>query len=301
MTDETAVLFMAYGTPRTLDEVEPYFTDIRGGRKPSEEELTNLRARYEAVGGRTPLAEMTERQAKGAERLLRARGRAVRAYVGMRHWHPFVREAVEDIVRAGHEETVAVPLAPFYSVASMEGYRKALDEAFAGRNVGVTFVKEWHDEPGLLEAWLAILRESLGAKPLRRDGHVLFTAHSLPKARLPPGDPYEAQLRGFASRVAGALGIPSWSFAFQSVGLAGGEWLGPEVHATVDDLAARGVRDLVVAPIGFLADNLETLHDLDQELSGYARGKGVEIRRAPVPNDRPEFLEALAHVVESAL
>jgi ferrochelatase len=301
VTDETAVLFMAYGTPRTLDDVAPYFTHIRGGRGPSEGELGNLRARYEALGGHTPLVAITERQAQGAERLLRDRRQAVRAYVGMKHWHPFIQETVGQIVRAGHHRIVAVPLAPFYSAVSTGGYEKAVEEAVAGEDVSVTFVKEWYDDPKLLDAWRAILRESLAERALGEDGHLVFTAHSLPTSRMPPGDPYEHQLRALAAKLADAVDVPAWTFAFQSVGLVGGEWLGPEVEEVTDTLAANGVKEVLVAPIGFVADNLETLYDLDRGLAAHAKGKGLAFRRTPAPNDRPDFLAALAHVVAQHL
>ena len=301
MTDEVAALFMAYGTPQTLDDVGPYFTDIRGGRPPSDEELKNLRARYEAVGGHTPLVSITERQAQGAERLLRDRRHAVRAYAGMKHWHPFIRETVERIVRAGHHRIVAVPLAPFYSAVSTGGYEKAVDEAVAGKDVSVTFVKEWYDDPKLFDAWRAILRESLAERALGEDGHLVFTAHSLPKSRMPPGDPYEHQLRALAAKLTDAVDVPAWTFAFQSVGMVGGEWLGPEVEEVTDTLAANGVREVLVAPLGFVADNLETLYDLDRKLAAHAKGKGLAFRRTPAPNDRPDFLAALAHVVAQHL
>ncbi len=301
MTAETAVLFMAYGTPRTLDEVGPYFTDIRGGRAPSEEEVRNLRARYAAVGGRTPLVDVTERQARGAERLLRERGRAVRAYVGMKHWHPFIRETVGHIRKAGHRDIVAVPLAPFYSAVSTEGYRKAIDEAVAGTDVALSFVKEWHDEPALFETWRAILGDAFAERALGSNSHLVFTAHSLPKSRMPPGDPYEHQLRALAAKLADAFDATAWTFAFQSVGMAGGEWLGPEVEEVTDTLAANGVNEVLVAPLGFVADNLETLYDLDRGLAAHAKGKGLAFRRTPAPNDRPDFLAALAHVVAQHL
>lgn len=301
MTDEVAVLFMAYGTPQTLDEVEPYFTDIRGGRRPSDEELKTLRARYEAVGGRTPLVAITERQAQGAKRVLRDQRFAVQVYVGMKHWHPFIRETVDRIGRAGHRRIVAVPLAPFYSTVSTGGYEKAVSEAVAGKDLSVTFVKEWYDDPKLFDAWRAILRESLAERPLGKDGHLVFTAHSLPKARMPPGDPYERQLRDLAAKLADAVDASAWTFAFQSVGMAGGEWLGPEVPDVIDTLAADGVKDMLVVPIGFVADNLETLYDLDRELAAYANQQGLAFRRTPAPNDRPDFLAALAHVVARTL
>lgn len=298
---DAAALFLAYGTPRTPDEVEPYFTHIRGGRRPTDEELGNLRARYEAVGGRTPLVEITERQARGAEGILRDRGRAVRAYVGMKHWHPFVAETVEAIVREGHERIVAVPLAPFYSAVSTGGYEKAVADAVAGRDLSVTFAKEWYDEPAFLASWREILKESLAADPLGGDGILLFTAHSLPKGRMPAGDPYEVQLRSVARKLAAAVSAPAWSLAFQSVGLAGGEWLGPEVHDVLARLPSDGVLDVLVAPLGFVADNLETLYDLDRELRTYAESRGLSFRRTPTPNDRPTFLAALADVVDAHL
>ncbi len=292
---------MAYGTPRTLDEVEPYFTHIRGGRPPSEAEVRNLRARYEAVGGRTPLLAITERQAQAATGLLRDRGHPVRAYVGMKHWHPFVHEAIEDIAATGHPRIVAVPLAPFYSAVSTGGYRKAIEKAVAGRDVSVTFVEEWSSDPMLFDTWRTILEESLADRTLGRDGHLLFTAHSLPKAPMPPGDPYEDQLRSFAAKLADSVDAPAWTFAFQSIGMAAGEWLGPSVSDVLDTLAAGGASDVLVAPIGFVADNLETLYDLDRQLTAQAKRKGMTFRRTPVPNDRPEFVAALAHVVASRL
>ena len=301
MTTETAVLFMAYGTPRTLDEVEPYFTHIRGGRKPSEAEVRNLRARYEDVGGQTPLLAITERQAEAAARLLRDRGHPVRAYVGMKHWHPFVHEAIEEIAAAGYSKVVAVPLAPFYSAVSTGGYQKALDEAVGGRNVSVTFVEEWSTDPMLFEAWRAILQGSLADRSLERDGHLLFTAHSLPKAPMPPDDPYEDQLRTFAAKLANSVDAPAWTLAFQSIGMAAGDWLGPSVSDVLNTLATGGVSDVLVAPIGFVADNLETIYDLDRKLVAQAEREGMTFRRTPVPNDRPEFVEALAHVVASRL
>lgn len=296
MTDETALLFMAYGTPRSIEEVAPYFTHIRGGRRPSDEELRSLEARYRVVGGRTPLVEITNEQAKGAERLLREGGFRVRAYVGMKHWHPFIRETLDTIVAAGHKHIVGIPLAPFYSAVSAEAYRSALNEAAAGKDLRVTFVKEWHDNPELFRTWRTILGETFASQPLGPAGHLVFTAHSLPKARLPPGDPYEAQLRGLAKRLAESVRIDAWSFAFQSVGLVGGDWLGPEVKDAVAGLAADGVKDLVVAPLGFVADNLETLYDLDREVTEFGKARGMRVRRTPAPNARPEFLVALADV-----
>lgn len=301
MKEETAALFMAYGTPGTLADVGPYFAHIRGGRAPTPDELRNLENRYGAVGGRTSLVEITERQARGAERVLREKGYGVRAYVGMKHWHPFVREAVEAIAEAGHRRIVAVPLAPFYSTVSTEGYRKAVEEAVSGTGLRFTFIREWHDDPLLFEAWLSILRETLADAPLGPNGHLLFTAHSLPKAQMPPDDPYARQLHGLAERLANTAAISAWSFAFQSVGLVGGAWLGPEVHEVVDGLAAKGVTNLLVVPVGFVAENLETLYDLDLELAAYASARGIGFRRAPAPDDRPAFCAALAHVATAGL
>lgn len=292
---------MAYGTPRSIDEVAPYFTDIRGGRRPSDEDLRNLEERYRAVGGRTPLVEITEQQAKGVERLLRDAGVAVRTYVGMKHWHPFIREAISAIAKEGTAHLVAVPLAPFYSAMSTGGYEKAVQEGLAGTNLRATFVREWHDDLRFVESWRASLAEAIAAKSLGPRNHVLFTAHSLPKARMPPGDPYEGQLRALAANLAGSLALPNWSFAFQSVGLAGGAWLGPEVHDEVARIAANGATELLVAPIGFVADNLETLYDLDLEVAAFAAKKGLAFRRTSAPNTRPDFLAALAHVVKAHL
>lgn len=280
---------MAYGTPRSLDEVEAFYTDIRGGRAPSPELLANLRARYEAIGGRTPLLEITRQQAFALERML---GSGWRVFVGMKHWHPYLDETLHDMAGAGIRQAVALALAPHYSELSVGAYVHAVKEAASG--IELAFVPSWHLQPAYLEA----VADHVRAASRSFDPEVVvFTAHSLPKRILENGDPYVDQLHDTAHRLAELLRLRRWEFAFQSAGATGDAWLGPDILETVDRLAAEGARRLLVAPIGFISDHLEILYDLDVQARQRAATRGIELRRIESLNADPMLIRALAAAV----
>jgi len=298
----TAVLCMAYGGPNSLEEVEDYYTDIRGGRRPSAESLADLMSRYEAIGGLSPLPDITRRQAAAlGEALDVASPGTYRTHVGMKHWHPFVGEAVEDIVAQGADEVIGLVLAPHYSKMSIGGYEQRLVAARAatGAPFSVDMIHSWYDDEGFIAFAAANLRAALGDwDPAEPGTRVFFSAHSLPERILAEGDPYKDQLLDSSRLIAEAAGVPNWEFAFQSQSHTGEPWLGPDVLTSLEAFAAAGGKQAVVSPIGFVADHLEVLFDLDIEAAEQATKLGIDLRRTASPNDDPRFIQVLAGVVQ---
>ena len=299
----TAVVCMAYGGPRSLDEVEAYYTDIRGGRKPSPESLADLMRRYERIGGLSPLPEITQRQAEALGVALEAASPGTyRTYVGMKHWHPFIREAIEQVVADGADRVVGLALAPHYSGMSIGGYEKRLlaAQAAVGGTFELTMIPYWYDDPGFVAYSAANLTAALGdwdrADPSTR---VIFSAHSLPERILAEGDPYRDQLLASSGLIADAAGVRHWGFAFQSQSHTGEPWLGPDVLTSLEAFAAEGGKRVVVAPIGFVADHLEVLYDVDVECVEAAATLSIDLRRTASPNDDPRFIQVLAGVVQA--
>jgi len=287
LTPVTAgVLCMAYGSPRTEADVEAYFTDIRGGRPPSAEALAELQGRYRAIGG-SPLEGITRRQAAALGRAL-----GVPAFVGMKHSPPFIREGAAEAAQAGVQRLVGLPLAPHYARMSVGAYEAALAAAWPG---DLRFVGGFHDHPAFVEALCGLLREALADG---RPDRVFFTAHSLPCRVVEQGDPYDQRLRETCELVAARLSLPPWEFAFQSASHTGEPWLGPDL---LEAMEQSGTRRPLVCPIGFVADHLEILYDLDVEARQWADERGVELRRTASFNDRPEFVAALAEIVRHHL
>lgn len=303
MTKEnTAVLLMAYGTPNSLAEIEPYYTDIRGGRKPSPENLRELTERYQHIGGRTPLLEITRAQASALQSRL---GKSYRVYFGMKHWHPYIAETVKEIVRDGNKQLIALTLAPHYSRFSIDGYIQRVEEALASTasDMKVGYVKSWNDDPVFIQSVaerMQTARQEFGVRDWN-DIEVIFSAHSLPERILQSNDPYPQELRETCEGVAAVLGLRRWRFAFQSAGRTGEKWLGPELLEELGRVQAEGYRRVLIAPIGFVADHLEVLYDIDVEAAQKARELGIEMRRIDSPNASPRFIEALEHVVQKQL
>ncbi len=315
--EKTSVLLMAYGTPNSLDEIEPYYTDIRGGRKPSPENLRELIARYQKIGGRTPLLDITREQARALQTQL---GDDFRVYVGMKHWHPYIAQAVDEIQRDGAHRVLALALAPHYSRFSIDGYIQRVRDAVikSGKSLDVIFVESWNDHPLFLRS-VAERMESARSKFGASDWNgiqVIFSAHSLPERILQSGDPYPQELRETCEGVAALLSLPRWRFAYQSAGRTGEKWLGPDILDTLSEIASeanplphpppsltgegrgRGAaRRVLIAPIGFVADHLEVLYDIDVECAERERELGIEMRRIESPNASPAFIAALAAIV----
>jgi len=299
---ETAVLAMAYGTPAGPEQLEAYYTHIRRGRPPTPELLAQLRGRYEAIGGHSPLLELTRAQVTGLERSLAEAGRPdIRVALGCKHAAPFIEDAVAELATAGARQIIGLVLAPHYSRMSVGEYAERA-RAAAGAAVGqpaVSVVPSWHLAPGYLDFLTAALEDALRALPAQAGAraHVLFTAHSLPSRILEEDDPYPAQLRETAAAVAARMGLERWSVAWQSAGRTPEPWLGPDVLEALGELAGAGASAVVVCPAGFVADHLEVLYDLDIEASSRAHKLGIAFARTASPNADPRLLGALARVV----
>lgn len=293
------VLLMAYGSPDNLDQVEAYYTDIRRGSPPPPHLLDELLNRYRAIGGGSPLSRIVERQREALERELAARGTPLPVYAGMRHIAPRIGTIVEQLAADGVTRFVAIALAPQKS-SNGAGYRRAVDAALA--NIGpdaptYTFVESWHDAPRLIEALAAVTREAIERLNDPISPRVMFTAHSLPARVVAEGDPYPDELGHTAALVAQLLGLKTYDFAFQSAGRTDEPWLGPEILSEIRRLAGEGVEELVISPVGFVAEHLEVLYDIDIEAQGVARPLGMRIERARSLNDDPLFISALADIV----
>jgi protoporphyrin/coproporphyrin ferrochelatase len=283
----TAVILLAYGSPEQIEDIRPYLEDIREGRPVSDEAVEELSERYRRIGGRSPLDEVTQRQAAALASEL-----ALPVYVGMKHWRPRIAEAVDAAITDGADRLVGVVLAPHYSTLSIAGYRERLESALDDR-AELRFVESWHDH----EPFLDVLADRVRGT----DAHVVFTAHSLPERILAMGDPYRDQLLETSRLVAKRASLERWSFAFQSASLTGEPWLGPDILDELRELHARGVRQVLVAPVGFVSDHLEILWDIDVEARERAAQLGLELDRIESLNDDPVFVRAVAELVRSTL
>jgi protoporphyrin/coproporphyrin ferrochelatase len=282
----TGILCMAYGSPASEADIAAYYTHIRGGRSPSPQALEELTQRYRAIDG-SPLTRITRAQ---TEALSTRTG--LPAFVGMKHAAPFIADGAAEARRHGVERLIGLPLAPHYARMSLGSYERSLREAFEGE---VVFVPGFHEHPAFIRAVRELLREALA---ISRPERLFFTAHSLPARILAEGDPYRDQLLESCRLVASGMDLPEWEFAFQSASHTGEPWLGPDLLEAVERSRAR---DVLVCPIGFVADHLEILYDLDVEAQAFAREKGISIRRTESFNTRPDFIGALADVVSDAL
>ena len=302
MNPPRAILLMAYGSPARMEDMPAYLRDVRDGREPSDARVAEMTRRYRQAGG-SPLNDRTAAQAEAVRAALRRRGMERPVYVGMRHWTPWLGDGVRAMTADGVREATAIALAPHASTLSADRYRARVEEAVAeGAPVRFRFVREWWRQPALNDLWADRIRDRL--RPMLANGgeppHLMFTAHSLPARIRAAGDTYEQQLRDHAALLAERVGWTDGSFAFQSAGASPEPWLGPAIEEALPDLAARGIRRVLVAPIGFVCDHVEILYDLDIEAAEQARGLGIELVRTEMPNDDPRFADAVVDAVGAA-
>jgi protoporphyrin/coproporphyrin ferrochelatase len=281
---------MAYGSPERLADVPAYYRDIRGGRPIPPELVEDLVERYRLLGieDESPLNAITEETRAALERELGE----VPVFTGMKHWTPRIAEAAEHALAGGAETIVGLVLAPHFSSMSIGGYRRQLEDALAGR-AELVFVDSWHDEPGFIDLLAERVRGT--------EAHVVFTAHSLPARILESGDPYRDQLLETSQLVAERAALGTWTFSFQSESQTGEPWLGPDILEHLEDLHGRGVHEVLVCPVGFVADHLEIRWDLDREAAAKARELGLGFARIEMPNAEPAFVRVLASLVRRAL
>jgi ferrochelatase len=289
----TGVLLMAHGTPSSMDEMPEYLRLVRGGRPASPELVQEMRHNYQAIGGRSPLTDLTLAQADA----LRARlGREVPVAVGMRNWTPFIKDAIGELASGDVSRVIGIPLAPQFSTLSIAKY---FDAAEAALPTGMTLERAsaYHDHPLLLDAFAERVLE---AKP-QPDEEVVFTAHALPQRVIDAGDPYAREVEITAQGVAARAGLPCYQRAYQSAGRTPELWIGPDLSAVLRDRASRGVRKFLVVPIGFVCDHTEILFDIDVQAKATADDCGVELRRTASLNTSPTFIRLLEALVKERL
>ena len=295
-----AVLLMAYGTPRTPDEIAPYYTDIRRGRPPTPELLADLVSRYDAIGGISPLAARTEAQRAALQTALDAIAPdTYEVVLGLKHADPKIEAAVDDLASRGFTRIVGLVLAPHYSGYSIGQYLDRARAAAEPHGISVDGVESWAVEPAFVSFLADDLRRRLAHMPANTK--VLFTAHSLPQRIVEAGDRYPDELRATAEAVAAAAGLTSWSqwaIAWQSAGRTPEPWLGPDILTVIDDLAdSENASGVIVCACGFVADHLEVLYDLDIEARRHAEAKGLAFDRTACVNDDAHIMAALARRV----
>lgn len=301
------LLVMAYGTPRSREEIEPYYTHIRHGRKPPEHLLQDLKDRYEAIGGVSPLARITEEQATELETELnkRFKDKTFKRYLGLKHISPFIEDAVSDMHRDGIEKAVSIVLAPHYSTFSVKSYNgRAQAKAKELGGPVIHSVESWYDHPKFVAYWAEQIHKTMAKIPEneREKTIVIFSAHSLPESIIQAGDPYPQQLEESADLIAREANLKHYTVGWQSEGNTPEPWIGPDVQDLTRDLfEQQGYTSFIYCPIGFVADHLEVLYDNDYECKVVTDELGAKYYRPEMPNAKPQFIDCLADVVTKKL
>ncbi|WP_201715424.1 ferrochelatase [Rossellomorea arthrocnemi] len=297
------LLVMAYGTPYREEDLERYYTHIRHGRVPSSELLEDLRGRYEAIGGISPLAKITLDQAKSLEEHLNSIQDNIefKMYLGLKHIEPFVEDAVEQMHKDGLKEAVSIVLAPHFSTFSVKSYNgRAKETAEKLGGPRITSVESWYDEPKFIQYWVDQVKgtyEDMSDEE-RSKAVLIVSAHSLPERILQSGDPYPKQLEETAKMIAEGAGVTEYAVGWQSEGNTPDPWIGPDVQDLTRDLyKEKGYTTFVYTPVGFVADHLEVLYDNDYECKVVTDEVGASYYRPEMPNAKPEFIDAMADVV----
>ncbi|HET7099843.1 MAG TPA: ferrochelatase [Terriglobia bacterium] len=295
-----AVLLMAHGAPGRLGDIPQFVLNVRAGRGLPERAVQEIIHRYALIGGKSPLLRITTQQAEALARVL-----GLPVYVGMRNWKPYIEEAVRNLAEEGAGRVVAVCLAPHHSRTSIELYRSHLSQAVEKIAPGlhVEFVESWHGHADLIAAFREKVSAALAGAEADsgRPVPVVFTAHSVPVRTITEGDPYESQVKETAQLLAQAMGLKEYRVAFQSQGMTSEPWMGPTVESLLDEFAGQGLRQVVLAPIGFVSDHVEVLYDIDVVFREYGQKIGVSIVRPESLNTSPMFIRCLAAVISSQI
>jgi ferrochelatase len=294
------LLVMAYGGPNNIEEVEPYLLDVRGYRPTSPEIIHEVRERYREIGGHSPILERTQVQAHAIEAALNQSGQVFKAFAGMRHWHPYIKETLTEMCAQGISQVVGLVMAPHYSRMSIGAYFKKIEEA--DLPIEVARVEDWHLEPGYLDALAGRVRDALQRFPanVRNDVPVIFTAHSLPERILEWNDPYPTQLQETVAAAMERLGSHPHEFAFQSAAISTEPWLGPDAGEIIKRLVSEGKKDILLCPIGFVTEHVEILYDVDIVYQNLAKSLGVHLERIEMLNTAPQMIDGLATLVRQA-
>lgn len=307
MKRKMGLLVMAYGTPYKEDDVERYYTHIRRGRKPTLEMLEDLRNRYEAIGGISPLAKITLEQAKKLEEHLNEIQDEIEfhMYLGLKHIEPFIEEAVKQMHEDGIKEAISIVLAPHFSTFSIQSYNgRAKEEAEKIGGPEITCIESWYKEPKFIQYWTDQVKKILLDMSEEERNHAvfIFSAHSLPEKIIQMGDPYPDQLHETADLIAKNAYVVHYEIGWQSAGNTPEPWIGPDVQELTRTLFnEKGYKTFVYVPVGFVSDHLEVLFDNDFECKVVCDQLGASYYRPEMPNCQPEFIDALSTVVLNKL
>ncbi|MYL73100.1 ferrochelatase [Halobacillus litoralis] len=299
---QMGLLVMAYGTPYKEEDLERYYTHIRRGRKPSDEMLQDLRDRYDAIGGISPLARITDDQAEALKDALNEKQDEIefKVYLGLKHIEPFVEDAVAQMSEDGIEEAVSIVLAPHYSTYSVKSYNGRAKEEAEKHGISIRSVESWYDAPGFIDYWKDVIEAEYAkmTEDEKEKACLIVSAHSLPMKILEGGDPYPDQLKRTAELISEATGITQYEIGWQSEGNTPDPWIGPDVQDLTEELYhEKGYRSFVYAPVGFVSDHLEVLYDNDYECKVVCDKVGADYYRPEMPNTHPKFIHTLADVV----
>ena len=301
-----SVLLVAFGGPERREDIRPFLQRVAAGRPIPPERLEAVAHHYEAIGGRSPLGDLTRRQAAALGDALAREGIARPVHVGMRNWHPFLRDTLARMGEAGHRRALGIILSSLQTEASWDRYVEDVAAARAQTGAGapeVVWAAPWADHPLFIEAMVERAAAALLRVPAERRGaaHLVFTAHSVPTA-MAEGSPYTAQLAAAGQTIAGRLHQPRWSIAYQSrSGSPREPWLEPDIGDALRSLVAAAVTDVIVVPLGFVVDHVEVLYDLDVEARQLAASLGLGFQRALTVNDHPRFIAMLADLVKRSV
>jgi ferrochelatase len=305
MKKRIGLLMMAYGTPRNREDIEAYYTHIRHGRKPTKVQLDDLKQRYEAIGGTSPLARITEQQAALLEKELNGMHEDIefRAYLGLKHIDPFIEDAVNEMKADGIREAVSLVLAPHYSTFSVKSYNERAQKKSKEIDGPVIYaVNDWYQEPKFIDYWVKQINKTFSIIPENKQDQtvVIFSAHSLPEKILQNGDPYPDQLKKTAELIAKTAGVKHYRIGWQSEGNTPDPWIGPDVQDLTRDLFEQErYLSFVYCPVGFVAEHLEVLYDNDYECKVVCDELGVDYYRPQMPNAKNEFIDCLATVIHN--
>ncbi|MEH7544432.1 MULTISPECIES: ferrochelatase [Bacillaceae] len=301
------LLVMAYGTPYSLDDLIPYYTHIRHGRKPTPELIEDLRNRYEAIGGISPLARITLDQAEKLEEHLNQIQDEIefKMYLGLKHIEPYIEDAVKKMHEDGIEEAVSLVLAPHFSTFSVKSYNgRAVEEAEKLGELKIKTIESWYKEPKFISYWADKIKEIFDQMPKteKEQAVLIVSAHSLPEKILQFGDPYPSQLKETAELIAKQAGIENFEIGWQSAGNTPEPWIGPDVQDLTRELFNQNhYKSFVFAPVGFVCDHLEVLYDNDIECKTVTDQLGAKYYRPEMPNAKGEFIDCLATVILKSL
>ena len=301
----TAVLLLAFGGADSIEAVPSFLKNVMKGRVPSPEALKIIKERYGEIGGKSPITDITRKQAEALQKLLEIKSKvSIKVYFGMRNWHPFIKETLSEITDAGCKKIIALCMTPQRSNYSVSGYGKDIFDSIESlkEKPEILFVPEWHKNKRFQEAVAENINEAM--IPFKGKGQktvVIFSAHSLPYKVMGKDDPYVNQINETIKGVLSITGELDWKLAYQSRGLAPGEWLEPTVDSVLDGLPEQGYKNVVLVPIVFVSDHIETLYDIDIMYRKQAESLGLNFSRSKSLNDSPKFIEALSEIVMEAI